>query len=159
MITKKCLTASLAALSFSSEIALAAESSDAGFLITAWPLLVTSIVLIIFRKQLIVQATNVIYLTPEHTEADHHDTPAEHSVVVEDTPVAEPAKQVPASNENIDLKDGSNQCQASTAKGARCKRKSNLADTSIDFAGETYDLTVCKQHNNAALQPFSEFIK
>lgn len=153
MITKKCLTASLAALSFSSEIALAAESSDAGFLITAWPLIVTSIVLIIFRKQLIVQAT------PEHTEADHHDTPAEHSVVVEDTPVAEPAKQVPASNENIDLKDDSNQCQASTAKGTRCKRKSNLADTSIDFAGETYDLTVCKQHNNAALQPFSEFIK
>ncbi|KAF3982446.1 MAG: hypothetical protein HFP78_01735 [Methylococcales symbiont of Hymedesmia sp. n. MRB-2018] len=151
MITKQCLIAPLAALgfTFSSEIAFAAKNNDAGFLVTAWPLIVLSIVLIVFRKQLIIQAT------PEQADADHHETP------VKKTRTAAPATKKPAaiSNANIDLKDGGTQCQAATSKGTRCKRKSNLEDASVSVNRKTYDLTVCKQHNNDALQIFSGLIK
>lgn len=156
MITKTCLMAPLAALAFtfSSDIALAAEANDAGFLVTAWPLIVLSVVLVIFRKQLIVQAT------PEPDDSDHHDAPVKkETAIAEET--AKPAAKVkaPVSNANIDLKENGEQCQASTTKGTRCKRKSSLEEASVTIDSKTYNLTVCKQHNNDSLQPFSELIK
>ncbi|WP_143736033.1 hypothetical protein [Methyloprofundus sedimenti] len=59
----------------------------------------------------------------------------------------------------IDLKDNGQQCQASTAKGTRCKRKTTLEDTSVTIDDKTYLLTVCRQHNTEQLKPFSELIK
>ncbi len=166
MITKECLIAPLAVLgfTFSSKIALAAENNDAGFLVTAWPLIVLSIVLIIFRKQLIIQAT------PEKHDSDHHEAVPEavatgaktvKQTVAEKTPAKKTKKQPRAavSSGKINIKDDSGQCQAATAKGTRCKRTSNLENASVSNKGKTYELAVCKQHNNDALQIFSEFIK
>lgn len=65
-----------------------------------------------------------------------------------------------AVDENIiDLKDNGQQCQASTAKGTRCKRKTTLEDTSVTIDDKTYLLTVCRQHNTEQLKPFSQLIK
>jgi hypothetical protein len=163
MITKPCLIAPLAALgiTFSSEIAFAAESNDAGFLITAWPLIALSIAIIIFRKQLIVQAT------PEQPDSDHHDAATEKTATAAAEKPATKAKnkspakkeKVAASPANIDLKDDSGQCQAATSKGTRCKRKSNLEAASMSLDGKTYDLNVCKQHHNDTSQVFSDFLK
>ena len=171
MITKECLIAPLAVLgfTFSSQIAVAAEKSDAGFLVTAWPLIVLSIILVIFRKQLIIQST------PEPHDSDHHEPEAEKKATTTKTthetvtkavkdkpspkPKRKPKKQAATANGTIDLKDDSNQCQAATAKGTRCKRSSSLENATVSLNGKTYKLTVCSQHNNDSLQIFSDLIK
>jgi len=161
MITKECLIAPLAVLgfTFSSEIALAAEENDAGFLVTAWPLIVLSIILVVFRKQLIIQAT------PEQHDSEHHEPAIEETTA---TPVKKVAKkettkkqkkQKAATSGTIDLKDDSGQCQAATAKGTRCKRSSSLEDATVSLNGKTYKLTVCSQHKNDSLHIFSDLIK
>ncbi len=171
MITKECLIAPLAILgfTFSSEIALAAEENDAGFLVTAWPLIVLSIILVVFRKQLIIQAT------PEQHDSEHHEPAPEkmaattntaHEVLAKATKDNPPPKlkirpktQAATTSGTIDLKDDSNQCQAATAKGTRCKRSSSLEDATVSLNGKTYKLTVCSQHKNDSLQIFSDYIK
>lgn len=145
MITRNCLIVPLGALAitFSSEIALAIESTDTGQSIAMWPIIVAVAVLIILRKQLIAEATS------QKQEHDEPDAPKE-KIKVEATK---------AKTGNIDLKDGSGQCQANTVKGTRCRGKSNLTDASITIDGTSYDLTVCRQHNNDTIKPFSELIK
>ena len=59
----------------------------------------------------------------------------------------------------IDLKDNSQQCQASTAKGTRCKRRTALKESSVTIDNKTYLLSVCRQHNSRNLRPFAELIQ
>ncbi len=121
-----------AVLSLHSGILMAAENSSS-LLPPIWPLLALIIFIVIFRKQL----NCVPSSTPDDT-------------------ATEPAK---TSTDIIDLKDDLNQCQASTAKGTRCKRTISLEERSISIDNKSYTLTVCKQHNTDGLKPFPGLMK
>jgi len=131
------ITLSATIFSFNSSVLMAAENTDTSLLPPIWPLLALIIVLVVFRKQL-----NCV------PKPEFDDTPT----ALTEVPPKKP-------DNIIDLKDGLNQCQASTAKGTRCKRKTTLTDARISIADNTYQLTVCKQHNTDDLKPFSELIK
>ena len=127
---------------FNSTIASAGDSLTSS--IPIWPLIAFIIFVVIFRKQL-----NCI--PPDNLE-EKQTTPAEEPEITNNPS--------PAANEhNIDLTDGVKQCQAGTAKGTRCKRTSNLNETSLTIDDKTYQLIVCKQHNTKTLKPFSELLK
>ncbi len=123
---------------FQSELAIAAEDSESSFLPPIWPLLALIIFIVVFRKQL-----NCV--PPQNF--DHEDI-SDSSI-----PEAEP----PAGS--IDLREPQGQCQASTAKGTRCKRTINLEDKEFTVDGKDYLLSVCKQHNTDNLKPFADLIK
>ncbi len=142
------LLRSLTLFVLSSDLVMAVETTDSSSSIEPWPLILFLIVLIVFRKQLINEAT------PQLHEPDHH----EHTDHSASEPAADDSKTT-AKSGHIDLKDDSEQCQASTNKGTRCKRTTTLEDTTIKIGNKTYDLTVCKQHNNDALKPFADLIK
>ncbi len=163
MPIKKYVTTLLSTLivALSSEYAIAADgvSDDSSF--AGWPLLVLLAVVVIFRKKLFAEAT------PQQPESDHQETAASEAAApeivaekVQET-VKKPATKTKATKttDNIDLTDGGNQCQASTAKGTRCKRTTTLENASVKIDNTTYQLTVCKQHNNKSLKPFSELLK
>jgi hypothetical protein len=58
----------------------------------------------------------------------------------------------------IDL-SGDTQCQGSTAKGTRCKRKTTLKTVEQVINEKVYRLTICAQHNNDRLKVFFGLIK
>jgi hypothetical protein len=58
----------------------------------------------------------------------------------------------------IDL-SGDTQCQGSTAKGTRCKRKTTLKTVEQVINKKVYRLTICAQHNNDRLKVFFGLIK
>lgn len=142
-------------ISFSSEIAFAVENNNSDSPMTIWPLLLLVAILFVFRKQLFAAAT-------AHTEEPEQkvDTPIKKEPAPKKTTTAKKttskAKETKAKEktDSIDLNDDSKQCQASTAKGSRCKRTTTLEKTSVTIDGTTYHLTVCSQHNNDALKPF-----
>jgi len=140
MHTKKTITITLftTIASLNSSALMAADDSASSFLPPIWPLLALVIIMIVFRKQL-----NCVPPFEPDTEVEK----------LTETTVTSDA------GDTIDLKDNLKQCQASTAKGSRCKRVTTLEDTNISINGKTYSLTVCKQHNKADLKPFSELIK
>jgi hypothetical protein len=160
-------------VALSSEIAIAADgtSNDSSF--AGWPLLALFAAVIIFRKKLFAEAT------AHPPESDHQETAVPEVAVpeivaekVQETvkkpatkPVKKPAKKAAAktkaeeTSNNVDLTNGGNQCQASTAKGTRCKRTTSLENASVKIDNTTYQLTVCKQHNNKSIKPFSELLK
>ena len=152
MLNKKSISALILTtfIIFSPKIALAAEESISSLLPPIWPFLAFVLLVIVFRKQLNCvppskpQEDQVTQVNPEPTST------VETENVVADTDITDNI---------IDLKDNSRQCQASTAKGTRCKRKTTLEDTSISIDNKTYLLTVCRQHNNDHLKPFSGLIK
>ena len=158
MLTSKSLAVSLISrqIAFNSSIALAADGGYADFLPPIWPLFLIIGVIVIFRKQL--NCVQPIKLSEPLSE-----------VKVELEPVQAPSSQPVSTSEpeavpelttdTIDLKDNSNQCQASTAKGTRCKRKNTLEDASVSIDGAVYLLTACAQHNNDSLRPYSELMK
>jgi len=146
-------------ITFSPTIILAAEQSTSSYLPPIWPFIAFVIFVIVFRKQL-----NCV----PPLESQEEPTPPVNQEQMSTAPETAEAKEVeeevvadiaPATNDNIiDLKDNSQQCQASTAKGARCKRKTTLENTSVTIDNKTYLLTVCRQHNTDSLKPFSELI-
>lgn len=163
---------------FSSDIAMAVEKTSSSSKMSFWPLIALFVLLVLFRKKLFNEAS------PQDYEADQHETPKAKAVTPEKVatkveaavkpkaketvkpatkpkPAAKPkvAEKPKAKSSNVDLRDGKNQCQGSTAKGSRCKRTTTLKDTSVTIAGTTYELTACTQHNNAALKPFADLIK
>ncbi len=154
---------------FNSRMAMAAETTDSGFLPPIWPLLLVIAIMFIFRKQLncvkpFASQQSDTPAAKEQTEveavsADTTPTKQVEAETVTDDTATKIETIVETSNDSINLKDNSSQCQASTAKGTRCKRTTTLEDTSITVDGKTYELTVCKQHNTAALKPFSELLK
>lgn len=161
---------SLIVLFLSTDIALAVEKTTSSASMSYWPLIALFVLLVIFRKKLFNEAT------PQDYEPDHDKTPEAKPAAVEkpkakvETKAKAPTKAKTASKpksvpkakakpSRIDLKDDGNQCQASTAKGSRCKRTTTLEDASVTIDGTTYDLTVCSQHNNDSIKPFADLIK
>jgi len=164
MIKTYSLTAlkSSALFVISTEFAHAVETTDSSS-ISIWPLIGFVVLLIIFRKKIVGEATPEIH-EPDHHESEHHEVAEQkpEEVVEPEAPApqkATTAKKPTQKKGNVDLKDGSEQCQASTTKGTRCKRTTTLEDASVTIDGTTYNLTVCKQHNNDVIKPFADFIK
>jgi len=132
----KTITIFTAIISLNSSVLMAAEDSASSMLPPFWPLLALAIIVIVFRKQLnCVPTLNLKTKPAESTET---------------------SKEV---SNKIDLKDDLKQCQASTAKGTRCKRTTSLEERNITIDDKTYTLTVCKQHNTDGLKPFSGLIE
>ncbi len=180
MIDKNRLAAlfSSIAIFLSSDIAMAVEKTSSGSKMSYWPIIILFALLVIFRKKLFNEAT------PQTFEPGHHDAPDQAAVEkvevevetkVEAKPKAEtkvkampetkpaakakPKTKPKAKTGIVNIRDGSNQCQASTAKGTRCKRTTTLEEASATIDGTTYELTVCSQHNNDSIKPFAELIK
>ena len=177
MLTKKSISTPLLTTSIflGSGNAFAADESITS-MVPIWPLLVIIGFIFIFRKQLNCVppidleeeppvTTDQEQITDEPTEPEASETPSPkttpETTEVETEPDPEPDTETTAeANDNIiDLKDNSEQCQGSTAKGTRCKRKTTLEDASITIDGITYLLTVCRQHNTNQLKPYSGLIK
>jgi len=151
MLNKKSIiiTLSSSVIAFNSGIVAAAEDSITSSLPPVWPLLAFIAFVVIFRKQL--------NCAPPTDLNEQSGSPVAEEPKAASTVPAEAS--TPANSTSIDLKDGMEQCQASTAKGTRCKRKTNLEETSLTIDDKTYQLTVCKQHNTDGLKPFSELLK
>ena len=175
MLTKKSISAPILAtcISLSSGDLFAAEETLSS-MVPIWPFLVIVTLIFVFRKQLNCitsskspeDTATAIVQEPVTVEEDESELEPELEPELELEPVAPTSTVIPAIdttaelNDNIiDLKDNSQQCQASTAKGTRCKRKTTLEDTAVTIDDKTYLLTVCRQHNTEQLQPFSELIK
>lgn len=128
------------------EIAMAAEKSSSSFLPPIWPLLLFIAIVVIFRKQL-----NCV----KPLDLEQPPSPADTKLVDSKTTIDDTAINTETTNNSINLNDNSGQCQASTAKGMRCKRTLTLQEVSVTIEDQTYILTVCKQHNTDSLKPFS----
>ena len=163
MLTKKSMSAPILAIfmSLCSGNSIAAEDSISSILPPVWPLIAIVLFIFVFRKQL-----NCV---PPFKPQDEIPSPVNKEPLVT-KPESKPEAPTPTitpdtettedvSESIIDLKDNSQQCQASTTKGTRCKRKTTLEDTSISIGDKTYLLTVCRQHNSKQLKPFPELIK
>jgi len=149
MYRKKNIAISLSTLliTLNSSTLLAADNTDGSSLPPYWPLVALFLIIIIFRKQLnCVPAPDLSEKLK--TENNTTEPEPENSIIISET-----------STTPINLKENSNQCQASTAKGARCKRTTSLEDASISIDDKIYLLTVCKQHNKKNLKPFSELFE
>lgn len=118
------------------------------------PLIIFLVLLVVFRKKLIAEAT-----PHPHGEDEHHgaeksvtkaDTETQQSKTIEaKTKVAEPAQE-----EIIDMSQKVEQCQAATAKGSRCTRTANLETIEVAVEGKLYRFKTCRQHNNDSFKPF-----
>ena len=170
MLTKKSISAPILAIfmSLSSGNLLAAEDTISSILPPVWPFIAIVLFIFVFRKQLNCvppfkpedEATSPVKQAlpePEAPSSVKEEPPEAPTPTI--TPDTDTETATEASDSIIDLKDDSQQCQASTTKGTRCKRKTTLEDTSISIGDKTYLLTVCRQHNNKKLKPFSELIK
>lgn len=158
MLSKRSpLTPVLATLfSLSPEISIAAEDSLTSAF-PVWPFFAIVIVAFIFLRRCKCSPS----LKPKKPPLK---SPTKQENVAPAPKSPEVAPKIPEAapevkDEIIDLTDNSQQCQASTAKGTRCKRKTTLEETSITLNNKTYLITVCRQHNNDHLTPFSELIK
>ena len=153
MLNKKSLSALILTtfITFIPTIALAAEDSLSSLLPPIWPFLAFVLLVIVFRKQLNC-APPFDAQEKSLPPVNQKPNPTETENIVTDTDTDD-------TDNIIDLKDNSLQCQASTVKGTRCKRKTTLEDTSVSIDNKTYLLTVCRQHNNDHLKPFSGLIK
>jgi len=127
-------------------ISMAAEDTISIFSPPYWPLLALFIIIVVFRKQL-----NCV--PPPNLDEASSNSATDETIA---TTTASPETETESI---IELKDELNQCQASTAKGTRCKRATNLETTTLSIGNKTYRLTVCKQHNAKNLKPFAELIK
>lgn len=181
MLAKKSISAPIIAIciSLNSANLFAAEESISS-MFPVWPFFAILFVILIFRKQLncvpplALEDEPVTDNPPEQTIAEPAEPEAPATAIAEkhitpevsetetSAPIAIPEPEPEASPETednvIDLKDDS-QCQGSTAKGTRCKRKSALTDASITIDGITYLLSACRQHNNDQLKPYAGLIK
>ena len=179
MLTKKSISAPILAtcISLSSGDLFAAEETLSS-MVPIWPFLVIVALIFFFRKQLNCappfkspedtatkspeDTATAIVQEPATVEADEPQTkpePEQEPVAPTSTVIPEATTTADINDNIIDLKDNSQQCQASTAKGTRCKRKTTLEDAAVTIDDKTYLLTVCRQHNTEQLQPFSELIK
>lgn len=176
MLTKRSLSAPALTtlISLNSEISYASEDSLSSAF-PVWPFFAIVFLIFIFRKQLncvprISLNQNSTQPTipeksppPEKPVVEQKTTPTpEKKVIPEKTSeavVASTETKADISKDIIDLKDNSLQCQASTAKGTRCKRKTTLEETTLSLNNKKYLLTVCTQHNNDHLKPYPGLIK
>ncbi|MCK5831075.1 MAG: hypothetical protein KAH20_12325 [Methylococcales bacterium] len=145
--------------SFNSNIAIAADNTtDASF--SGWPLLLLIALLIIFRKK-IFSGENINDLKENSVSTVVTKPEKKSSSKKTASPEKKPSTNKAKTKASSSLKDISddNQCQASTAKGTRCKRTTTLEKTTTIINNKSYKLTVCSQHNNKNIKPFSDLIK
>lgn len=143
--------------SFNSSIAIAAENTSPYTSFPGWPLLLLFALILIFRKKIFVdESLNQPRAEPLNTEEKQETASFSEETPSEKDPVDEQKYNISSPIINI---SNDNQCQASTAKGTRCKRTTTLEKTSITIANKTYQLTICSQHNNEKLKPFPRLIK
>lgn len=159
MTTNKPTIVTLSSIifSFNSNIATAAESTNIVTSFPGWPLLLLLALVLIFRKKIFVDESEIQQSTEPLNKEEQQETASfSEETPSEKNPVDE--QKTKTSSSNIDISND-NQCQASTAKGTRCKRTTTLEKTNITITNKTYQLTVCSQHNNKKLKPFPELIK
>ena len=163
MFANKGITVIFSTIIFtlSSSIAFAAEKSSASF--AGWPILVLIAAIFIFRKKIF--AETVVQEPETEKQVEPEKVKEKPAVSVAPTPEktkTEKAATKPkaqSSSGDIDLTEDGKRCQAGTAKGSQCKRTNTLETASIKIDGATYQLTVCSQHNNDSLKPYSKLIK
>ncbi len=162
MFANKGVTVIFCAITFtlSSSLAFAAQNSNASF--AGWPLLALFVAIFIFRKKIFADTSGQESETEQPTHSS--DVKEEPAAVVAIQEESKPKKAATKAKEKnspniIDLTEDGKQCQASTTKGSRCKRTNTLVNTKIEIDGTTYQLTVCNQHNNDSLKPYSKLIK
>ena len=64
----------------------------------------------------------------------------------------------PKSIESIVILDDGLRCQASTSKGAQCKITNGLSHIQRTINEQTYQFSVCKQHDNDKFQPYPSLL-
>lgn len=170
MLTKKSISTSILVTCIipGSGSAFAADESISSML-PIWPFLAIVAFIFIFRKQLnCVPPLDLQEESPSTTTEEQlitgQDEEPEPKITPDTTEIDSESETeinatVKADDNIIDLKDNSQQCQGSTAKGTRCKRKTTLEDASVTIDGKIYLLIACRQHNNERLKPFAELIK
>jgi hypothetical protein len=162
MFANKGITILLSTLIFtlSSSIVYAAEDSNSA--VAGWPLLVFIAIVVIFRKKIF---SNDAFQEPPIKEVEKKaaavviETKAKSAQKPEKKEKPTSKAKPKSSSDSIDLTEDGKQCQASTAKGTRCKRTNTLDTASIKIEEVTYQVTVCSQHNNKNLKPYSKLIK
>lgn len=120
------------------------------------PLIVFLVLLVVFRKKLIAEAT------PHPCEEEHHEThapeqpakTAQAETVQTRTAQVETATAEPEQEGPIDMSKNVEQCQGATTKGTRCKRTSNLETIEVMVDGKRYRFKTCRQHHSDAFKPF-----
>ncbi len=164
MFANKGITVLSSTLIFtlSSSNVYAAEGSSSAF--AGWPLLLFIAIVIIFRKKIFsddVFQESPIKETEKKTEVIKEAKPAPTESAQKPEKTEKPTSKAKPKNssDTIDLTGDGKQCQAGTAKGTRCKRTNTLDTASIKIEGATYQITVCSQHNNKNLKPYSKLIK
>ena len=163
MITKKRIALLLTAtsLSISSTVALAKEGAGIAAITIAvpgWPLPLLLAFIIIFHKKIFSETEISV---PEKTIDKPKKPVAEkksETVVQEVTSEAVTPLVTSSDKGVIDLSDGK-QCQASTSKKSRCKRKNTLKAVNKVVDNKTYLFTICAQHNNDTFKPYPKLIK
>ncbi|NOQ65529.1 MAG: hypothetical protein GQ582_13540 [Methyloprofundus sp.] len=150
------MVSSSALIALNSGVAIAAEDSLTDYVPAIWPFFVLIGLIFVFKDFLnCVPPIDLSESEPEpepkletktKTQPEPSDKPKQEEVVAES----------PAATEDdlIDLRDNSGQCQASTAKGTRCKRKNTLSDATLTINNKEYLITACAQHHNDALKPY-----
>ncbi len=131
---------------FFSDAAWAAE--DAAFKVSIWPFVLLAIVLFVFRKKIIAEST-----VPA-SESKAHATEKTMETRRETKPATTGETATSASDEVTDLTQHVEQCQGTTAKGARCSRTANLEPIVVKVENKQYRFLTCKQHNNEGFIPF-----
>lgn len=142
-------------LSLWSGIALAAKKTGLAATVSGWPLPIFLVGILIFRKK-IFHGLDVPSL-----DFDEPLKPKQKTIPAKKVAKSEEKVKVSDNTENnfIDLTDDSKQCQASTSKGARCKRTNTLKNTTVTIKNISYQLITCNQHNNDKLKPYPNLIK
>ncbi len=151
---KEKLTSTLAIIlltSFYSNVVWAAE--DTGFSVSIWPFVLLGIVLLVFRKKIIAEAT----VSAAESDADSHKTEKVVESEAEsqsEATVAVSTPATPVADDITDLTQHVEQCQGTTAKGTRCSRTANLEPIVVKVENKQYRFLTCKQHNNEGFIPF-----
>ena len=166
MLNKRSIPTPILAtfITLSPNIARAAEDSISSFLPPIWPFIAIMMFIFVFRKQLNCVLPSEPQKKPppqeEPTSQEEPVSPLNQEQISTEPETPNDATDIDSgvSDTIIDLKDNSQQCQASTAKGTRCKRKTTLEETSVTIDEKNYFLTVCRQHNTSTLKPFKELI-
>ena len=172
MFTKKKKAVLLSAVTLStwSGMAMAAKNVTLSSTISGWPLPIFLVGLIVFRKK-IFHGHDLPSLEPINLpkpKVKKEPKKKEEVVKIKAKPKVKPDKKkaatkkvtvAKAESKVVDLTEGSEQCQASTSKGARCKRTNTLKNVTLVLDDTTYKLIVCAQHNNAKLKLYSELVK
>ena len=182
MFTKKKKTILLSAVALStwSGMAMAAKNVTLSSTVSGWPLPIFLAGLIVFRKKIFhghdipsLESVDKPESKPKNEPKKKETVKAKAKEAVKTNPKTKPVKKKAETkktaaikkttvskteNKVVDLTEGSKQCQASTSKGARCKRTNTLENATLVLDDTTYTVVVCAQHNTNKLKIYSKLI-